>query len=281
MLQIKTIIIEDIPRDRELLQSILDQECPNVVVVGYAASADDGYRIITRLKPELVFLDIQLERSTGFDLLKRLQEENAIDFEVIFVTAYGSNENETRAIDYSALDFIEKPPAPNTVRTAVKNATRLLDARMYQTQITNLLAHLQGTAKHDPEIIFDLSKGEKEVVKVNDILYLKADETITYIHLKGDKKLTAVKNLGHYSKILMAEYDFFPIHNNTVVNKKEVKRISTRESTVILSNGQELSGSRRGFDGFKAVFGNSQKSLDEFNPLAGVWKRFKGGDKKE
>jgi two-component system, LytTR family, response regulator len=272
---ISTIIIEDVPKDRELLENILANECPTVVVIGYAQSAEEGYKIIKRLRPDLVFIDIQLERSTGFDMLRMLKEENLINFEMIFVTAFGSNDNETRAIDYSALDFIQKPPSSNTVSKAVNNAKRLLDAKMYQTQIATLLAHLQGTSIKDPEIIFDLSKGEKEVVKVNDVLYLEADSTITYIHLRDNRKLTAMRNLGHYSKMLMAEYDFFPVHNSIVVNKNEVNRINPRESTVTLKNGKSLVCSRRGFDGFKEVFGNN-KGLADDNPLLKLWKRFSG-----
>ncbi len=273
MAQIRTVIVEDIPKDRELLEAILAEECPNVDVVGHAASAEEGVKLIKRVRPDLVFIDIQLERSTGFDMLRMLKEENAINFEMVFVTGYCTHENETRAIDYSALDFIHKPPAPMTVTRAVQNATRLHDAKMYQTQIATLLAHLQGTAVADPEVIFDLSKGEKEVVKVKDILFLEADGTITYVHLRDGRKLAAMKNLGHYSKMLMAEYDFFPIHNNTVVNKKEVKRINTRERTVTLYNGKTLLCSRRGFEGFKNVFGTNKGIFDD-NPLIKLWKRF-------
>lgn len=273
---IRTIIVEDIPKDRELLESILASECPNVEIVGHAESAEDGYKLIKRLRPDLVFIDIMLHSSTGFDMLRMLKEENLVNFEMIFVTGFGTNDHETRAIDYSALDFIHKPPAPNTVSKAVKNATRLVDAKMYQSQIAVLLNHLQGTSLDEPEVIFDLSKGQKEVVKVDEILYLKADGTMTYVHLKENRKLTAMKNLGHYSKMLMAEYDFFPIHNNTVVNKKEVKRINPRgdNPTVTLKNGENLDCSRRGFEGFKAVFGTKKGVLDDDNPLVKLWKRF-------
>ncbi len=272
--QIRTIIVEDVPKDRELLQAILAEECPNVNVVGSAGNAEEGVKLIKQLRPDLVFIDIQLERSTGFDMLRMLKDENAINFEMIFVTGFGTNENETRAIDYSALDFIHKPPTPSAVARAVQNATRLHDAKMYQTQIATLLAHLQGAAIADPEIIFDLPKGQKEVVKVKDILYLEADGAITHVYLRNERKLTAMKNLGHYSKMLMAEYDFFPIHNNTVVNKREVKRINSRESTVTLQNGKTLICSRRGFEGFKSVFGTNRNVFDSENPLAKLWKRF-------
>jgi len=276
MQKIRTLIVEDVAKDRELLESILLSTCPNVQVIGHAESAESGCEIIKKLQPDLVFIDIQLHRSTGFDMLRMLKEEGAINFEMIFITGYGSNENETLAIDYSALDFIHKPPNPNSVAKAVKNATRLVNAKMYEAQIATLFGRLQGTALEDPEIIFDLAKGEKEVVKINDIFYLKAEGAVSHVFLRGDRKLTAMRNLGYYSKMLMAEHDFFPIHNSIVVNKKEVQRTNSREVCVILKNGQKLSCSRRGFEGFKHVWGTNKSVLDEDNPLTKLWKRFSG-----
>lgn len=273
MSELKTIIVEDIPADRDLLESMLATECPNVKVVGCAESAEEGYRAIKQHRPDLVFIDIQLHRSTGFDMLRMLQLENAIDFEMIFVTAHGTNENETRAIDYSALDFIHKPPTPNALRSAVRNATRLVNAQMYKKQVDILMTHLLGDKKEDREIVFDLANRVKEAVSVNEILYLEAEGTITHVFLKSGRKLTAMKNLGHYSKMLMTEFDFFPIHNSIVVNKKEVRRIDTKDKSVILSTGKTLLCSRRGFEGFKEVWGTS-KGIDNDNPLSKLWKRF-------
>ena len=96
-------------------------------------------------------------------------------------------------------------------------------------------------------------------------MYLEADGTVSYIYLQNETKLTAVRNLGHYSKLLMAEYNFFPVSNGLLVNLDFVKRYNHSELTVNLTNGKHLYASRRGGQDFrrflndnKGKFGNIQ-----------------------
>jgi len=261
MKKLLTIIVEDNLQHRALLEDNLAKECPYVTILGYAESAEEGYAIIKKLKPELVFLDIELHRSTGFDMLRMLQAENAINFEIIFVTGFGSNENQTLALDYSALSFIKKPPTPYDLREAVQNAVRLIETRtqleealMLKRQIEVLMSHiLNPQPQADPEIVLDLTRGIKEVIKVYDILYLEADSPLTQVNLKGGRRLTAMKHLGHYSKMLMTEFDFFQIHHSIVVNLREVSGYETsgQNKKVVLYSGAKLECARRRFDAVK------------------------------
>ena len=101
---IRTIVVEDVRKNRELLKHMIQKYCPQVEVVGEAESADAGYEVIQALQPDLVLLDIEMPHGSGFDLLCKFQD---IDFEVIFVTAF--DQYAIKAFKFCAMDYIMKP----------------------------------------------------------------------------------------------------------------------------------------------------------------------------
>ena len=113
----KTIIIDDETRGRELLHKMLQKFCCNVEVVALADSADAGKKMIEEHHPDLVFLDIEMPHGSGFEMLERFER---IDFNVVFVSAH--KEHAMKAIKYSALDYLLKPIDITELRKAVKKA---------------------------------------------------------------------------------------------------------------------------------------------------------------
>ena len=142
MEKIDTIIVEDSPQNLEALQTLLQKECPQIHLLGDANNVEDAYTLIKASNPSLLFLDIELkEGSTTFELLERLYQESLIDFEVIFVTAYGKFEYATKAINYAALDFITKPIDSEKLRHAVIKATQKIGQQQYMKRIGLLMGH--------------------------------------------------------------------------------------------------------------------------------------------
>ena len=111
---IKAIIIDDIPEARTVLKADLENYCVNISVVGEAEGVVSGAKVIKELKPDLVFLDIQMQDGTGFDLLEILPEK---DFKLIFTTA--SDEFAVKAFKFSAVDYLLKPIDPDELMDAV------------------------------------------------------------------------------------------------------------------------------------------------------------------
>ena len=251
MKTIRTIIVEDIQANREALRKLLSIACPYVQIIAEAETIEEAERLIKESQPDLVFLDIEVKRATSFELLEKLHTDGIINFEIIFFTAHGTYEYATRAIEFSALDFLTKPLNVEKLKTAVEKAVKKLDQAQSQDQIALLLDTLSRPQSLSSRIAFHLIKGVIEFVHVEDILYLEADGGITYIFLKDGKKLTAMKNLGHYSKLLTEEYHFFPISNSMVVNTAYVKRYNHAELCINLTNGEHLYASRRGGQDFK------------------------------
>ncbi len=282
---INTVIIEDIVANREALIELLQMECPDVVkILGEAETVEKGYQLILETKPHLVFLDIQLKDGTGFDILSRFHTENRLDFEIIFFTAHGNFENATKAIEYSALEFITKPVNPTKLSQAIKKAEKKLAAKstppdQYHAQITLLLENLRLNSLKAKRIAIHLVKGIIEFVEVADIIYLQADGAVTKVFLKDGQQLTAMKNLGSYSKLLIADYQYFLISHSTLVNLDYVKRYNHAELTVYLSNGNSILASRRGGQDFKKFLtdNKSQFGKIENSSLGGFFRKMMGG----
>jgi two-component system LytT family response regulator len=111
---IRAIIIDDEQDSRNTVLNMLQNYCEDITVVGQAANVAEGLSIITKEKPDVIFLDIQMPDGSGFDLLEKLPE---INFQVIFVTAY--DQYALRAIKFSALDYLLKPVDPQQLIDAV------------------------------------------------------------------------------------------------------------------------------------------------------------------
>ena len=247
---------------------MLSERAPDVEIVGEADTVVRGYELVKIHTPDLVFLDIQLKDGTGFDILSKLHTEGEINFEIIFFTAHGNLENATKAIEYSALRFITKPIDPQKLKDAVEKARQKMQKTQQNLQIALLLENLtKGNNPKPKRIAIHLVKGVMEIVEVDNIMRLEADGTITYVYLGDQTELIAMKNLGFYSKLLIADYDFFPISNKVVVNMDFVKRYKHNELTVFFKDGTTAFASRRGGQEFKKFlsdnksrFGNIQSS---------------------
>lgn len=266
---IRAIIIEDMPANREVLRRMLQEHCPEIIVSGEAETVEQGYLLVKNEQPDLVFLDIQLDRETSFDLLDRLHDEDAINFEIIFVTGVGNYENVTRAIEFSALDLIHKDLTPDKLVKAVEKAARKLNRLQYNRQIEMLLDILRKSGGRSRRIAFHLPRGVIEFVQVDDIVALEADGVVAHVRLSNGIKFTAMKNLGHYSKLLTAEYDFFQISGDTVVNLDYVKRYNHSELTLTLTDGSHLIAARRGGQDFRRYLSENKKysNLEEKDGL--------------
>ena len=104
---IRAIIVDDEPKNRKILRSLLTDFCPQVTITGEAASAEEARTLIDEETPDLLFLDIEMPRGNAFDLLDEIMP---VKFEIIFITAF--DEYTLKAFRYSALDYLLKPVDP-------------------------------------------------------------------------------------------------------------------------------------------------------------------------
>jgi len=236
-MKIKSIIVDDEKHGRENLAGILAQHCPEITVSGEADSVENAIQFIKKEKPELVFLDIEMPKANGFQLLEYFAE---INFEVIFVTAYDNYA--IKAIRFSAADYILKPINYKDLKVAVEKVAQRIKRKAENERIKEL--HRNILQPENPRI--GLPTGDRiEFVNVKDIVHCKGEGNYTHIYLERGKHLLVAKTLIEFEELLN-EYSFIRTHKSHLVNLKHVSAyLKTDGGMLQLSNGENVAISRR------------------------------------
>ena len=238
---IKTIIIDDEEDGRETLRLDLGKYCPDIELLALCESPEQGLEQIKMLQPDLVFLDVQMPKLSGFDLLERVPE---INFEVIFVTSY--DKYAIKAIKFSALDYLLKPVDVDDLVSAVG---RVKQKQNKSVHYKSLLANMKGRSENLSRLAIP-SDNEIIMQKLEDIIYCQADSSYSTLHLVNGEKIVVSKTLKDFETILPPT-DFCRIHHSSLVNMAHVvKYIRGEGGYVIMTGGQHLDVSRRKKDSF-------------------------------
>jgi len=233
---VRAVIIDDESNIRQLLTSIIEQECSKVQIVGEADSVAAGIRIIQEFKPDLVFLDIKLPDGAGFDILTKISN---IDFNIIFVTAY--DEYAVKAFEFCAIDYILKPIDSDVLKRAVKRATHIMTAEL-SLKMNTLLSNLDK--KEDKKIVFKTSE-QVHVIRVKDIICLESDQNYTTVNIIDDKRIVISKTLKEYETLLVP-YNFFRVHRSHLINPSYIEGYERADGgTIIMKNGHRIPVSSR------------------------------------
>lgn len=238
---ITAILIDDEASGRETLEILLKRYIPEVLVAGIADSATSGKALIEQLRPDLVFLDIQMPGGSGFDLLASLP---AIDFELVFVTAY--NEFAQRAFQFAALDYIQKPINVERLKEAVKRASAKLarDTELKQLQYQVLRRNFQMPQSQDNKIALPTQNGYS-FVSIKQIVRCKGSDTYTEVYFQDGSKETVTRKLLHFEEILK-DYRFFRIHKSHLINLNHLVRYTKgRGGEVEMADGAFIEVARR------------------------------------
>lgn len=238
----KAVIIEDEKKSREALKNLITEFCPEISISGMAESVESGLAVIKTHHPAIVFLDIEMQTGTGFDLLEKIPNP---EFEVIFTTAY--EQYALKAIKFSALDYLLKPIDIAELKAAVKKVTEKETANKRNEKIEQLIKNLNN--KQQPKITLSTSEG-LVFVSVHDIIRCEAQGAYTTFYLKGKKPIMVSKNLKEYENML-TDYNFFRIHNSHLINLAEIEKYIKSDGGYVIMNDQS-----------KVVISNARK--DEF-----------------
>lgn len=241
---LKTIIIDDEPASRNLLEKMLQDYCPGVIVEATAENVATGIAAIEKYKPDLVFLDIEMPDKTGFDLLASM---DPIDFEVIIITGY--EKYAIKAFKTVALDYLLKPLDIIELESAVK---RVAEKRNKVQENKNFNVFVQNWKANGHEQIALASSDGFLFVKIKDIVYCKGDGSYTYFYLKTGERITVSKNLGEFDDLL-GDKGFFRIHKSFLINLNEMKKYIRGEGGyVVMNNGDTVDVSKRKKESFLA-----------------------------
>lgn len=241
--KLKVLIIDDEQDAVGFINSIINEFCPKLEVIGKAHSSMEGVRAINELHPDLIFLDVEMPHGSGFDLLTQFPEKK---FDVVFITAF--DHYALRAIKFSAVDFLLKPINIHEFVHAVDKVIYKRNSASYQN--ANFNALLENIKASSPfKLAVPTSEG-MEYISTTEIIRIEADRSYCWFHLQGGKKMLISKNLKEFQKLLN-DQRFFRPHNSHLINLEHVKKyIRTDGGTIEMSDCSQVPIARQRKDLF-------------------------------
>ena len=234
---IRSIIVDDEQKSRESLKILLEDFCENVTVSALCQNVAEGIQAIKQHQPDVVFLDIQMQRETGFDLLNQI---NSIDFEVIFTTAH--SEYAIKAFKFSAIDYLLKPIDVDDLQKALLKVEHKQNQNI-SGRLEHLIQNLRTNTPENYKLALPTSDG-LVFIQLNSILYCEASSNYTIIYTNNNKYIVS-RTLKQYEDLL-GEHKFFRIHNSYLINLNVVKKyIRGDGGYVVLDNDVSLDVSKR------------------------------------
>lgn len=240
---IRTIIIEDEQQSAEVLELMLKKFSDVIEVVDVCNTPAKGIESIQKKSPDLVFLDIEMPRMNGFEMLKKVGN---IDFEIIFTTAY--NKYAINAIKLSALDYLLKPIDKDELAKAIKKCRQSLEQKNMGYKMDVLLKNLAQHNALEKTLTLASVDGVR-FVKMKDIIRLEANGRYTKFYLANKEVIVSSRTLGDFEEVLSAN-EFFRIHETHIINLLYIERFHKGNNYVLLSDKTELPLARRRKDEF-------------------------------
>lgn len=229
--KIKSVIVEDELAAREALKSYLQKYCPQIELIGEAHNSKEGIKLINDLKPQLVFLDVEMPYGNAFDVLEGCKD---IYFETIFVTAF--SEYSLKALNQSAAYYLLKPVSIEELILAVNKVQQHILNNELLNRNKIIIDNYRNTSSDSQQIILPTLEGF-EVAKIKDIIRLKGNGNFTDIYFTDGSKKMICRFLKHFDEIL--DKPFLRIHKSHIINMNFVKSYN-KGGYVILSDGSEI-----------------------------------------
>jgi len=228
---IKAVIIDDVQQAIDTLKADIKDYCPEIELIGEANGVVSGAKLLKEVKPEVVFLDIQMQDGSGFDLLEIVPN---INFKVIFTTA--SDAFAIKAFRYSAVDYLMKPVDPDELIEAVK---KLKEDNAGQAESLSLLSDAMKTGQLSDRIA--LHTMEKiHITKIEDIIRCESMGNYTQFFFTENQKLLVTKTLKDFDKLL-AEHQFIRVHQSHLINASQIKEfVKIDGGYILMSDGTKV-----------------------------------------
>ena len=230
---LKTIIIDDEPYCCEILAAMLESDCPDVVIVSICNNANDALKVIRQQSPDLVFLDVEMPKMNGFEMLEQLP---AINFHLIFTTSY--DQYALKAIRFSAIDYLLKPVDREELQKAVQKVVQRSEIPAAE-QLQIMFQKLYHPASSIHKIALPTMEG-LQMIPVQSIISCEADDNYTTLILKDNKKIVVSFTLKVIEEML-EDHSFLRVHRSFLVNLDEVEKyVKADGGYVVMSNGTHV-----------------------------------------
>jgi two-component system, LytTR family, response regulator len=246
----KTIIIEDEQPATELIQAYLSDH-PFIEVIKTCSDGFSGLKAIQEHQPDLIFLDVQMPKLTGFEMLELLEQPPVI----IFTTAF--DEFAIKAFEMNAVDYLLKPFSRDRFAQALKKAVEKIELQNSEPTTKSNISNIHDTLIQDQilERIVVKKKNNIILIPASEITHIEAYDDYVIVHFGGNKYLKQ-KTMKYYEEHL-DNNKFIRIHRSWIVNIECIDQIMLWEKDtymVKLKSGEELRASRSGYKRLKEIF---------------------------
>ena len=239
--KIKGVIIEDEIAAREALKSYILKYCPQIEIIGEATNCKEGIILINDVKPQLVFLDVEMPFGNAFDVLEGCKD---IYFETIFVTAF--SEYSLKALNQSAAYYLLKPVSIEELILAVTKVQQHLQTKELLNRNHIIVENHRNKTSEAQQIILPTLEGF-EVAKIHDIIRLKGNGNFTDIYFADGSKKMVCRFLKHFDEIL--DNPFVRVHKSHIININCVKSYNKSGFATLTDNSEvEISAT------YKSIF---------------------------
>ncbi len=213
--KIKSVIVEDESAAREVLKNYLQKYCPQVEIIGEAQNFKEAIPLLHDLKPQLVFLDVEMPFGNAFDVLEACKD---LQFETIFVTAF--SEYSLKALNQSAAYYLLKPISIEELITAVNKVQQHIVNHEIFNRNKIIVENFRETKPEKQQVILPTLEGF-EVVKMEEIVRLRGNGNFTDLYLSNGQKKMVCRFLKHFTEIL--PFPFIRVHKSNIINVNYVK----------------------------------------------------------
>ena len=235
-MKINAILVDDEKHSRDVLRTLLTKFCPEIFIIGEASGVKEATLLVDTLKPDLVFLDVQMPMNNGFSLL---EQYNPVPFSVIFVTSY--DHYALNAIKFSAIDYMLKPVEVAELKLAVAKAIAL------KMEVNHYIVHLLNNMdEKTSEKNFPLHvNGKVKFINTTAITHIEADGSYCTVYCDKEK-LVSTKSLKDFEDFLDQNHNFVRINKSIIINLRFLKEYSKGDNFIItMRTGDVFESSRR------------------------------------
>ncbi len=230
----RAVIIDDEASVRETTRTLVGIYASDIEIVEEAASVSEGYEVVSRVRPDLVFLDVEMPDGTGFDLLAKFEDPS---FNLIFVT--GHNAYAIEAFRYSALDYLLKPLDPEDLINAIEKARQRIDEKTNRLKFQAFLSNVSKENDAPKKII--LSDADSVyLIETKDIVRCQAEGNYTKFFIQDGQEILVSKTLKEYDNLFGGQ-QFFRAHQSHLINLHHFLRYDKKEGgTLVMKNGHTI-----------------------------------------
>jgi len=245
MNNITAILVDDEISNLKGLQKKIEILFPEIQILGAYQKPEEAIIALEKQEVNILFLDIQMPRINGFELLSKLKDVN---FQVIFVTAY--NEYALEAFKKSAIDYVLKPIDNNDLVIAINKALDVIKLKNESESNLKLVNLLEESISKNNKLIIPTQKGISFIPQ-EEVLHLEGYEGYTKIHITSGTTITSSYNLGKFEKLLNSK--FFKCHKSHIINLEKVRHFEN-EGYVVLDNEYRVPISKTNKKAFLNLF---------------------------